>query len=314
MKKMLICAVALVVLFNSNVFGQPFYGFHSYALSGVDSLYMDSGFPPPWETHSVLYPQEFNLADGMEANLNGLCLAYCLYFGYGPCPEDTSQGSDSFDGAFIRFGIISTDQEEINHQPKNAAWLEIFAVGGFNRKYRVEGWKSDANGEKTGPLPWFQYESTFDVSKILDNHTFNLRLLAKADTVFCWCQKTGNLPGENNSTEEIYLGFLILDANIGNQVRVFISDVQGCSWQAFSDKCIFWQSISAKQFFECSQLLPGDANQDCNVDILDVLAVVNDILGITPLTPEQKIIADVNEDGSVDIVDAIQIINIILGT
>jgi hypothetical protein len=237
MKKMLICAVVLVVLFTSNVFGQPFYGFHSYALSGRDTLRMDSSFPPPWETHSVLYPQEFNLADGMEATLNGLCLAYCFYFGYGgPCPEDTSQGSGSFDGAFIRFGIISTDQEEINHQPKNAAWLEIFAIEGPESKYRVEGWKSDANGEKTGPLPWFQYEGTFDVPKIPENHKFNLRFLAKGDSLFCWCQKTGNLPGENNSTEEIYLGFLTLDANIGSQVRVFISDVHTVEGQPFNFK------------------------------------------------------------------------------
>jgi len=58
----------------------------------------------------------------------------------------------------------------------------------------------------------------------------------------------------------------------------------------------------------------GDVNFDLNVDILDVITIVNSILGNIELTTEQIAIADVNGDGNVDINDVITLINIILGS
>jgi hypothetical protein len=56
-----------------------------------------------------------------------------------------------------------------------------------------------------------------------------------------------------------------------------------------------------------------DVNQDGQVNILDVLATVNIILGILQPTPDQEWAADCNADGNVDILDALGIINSILG-
>lgn len=57
-------------------------------------------------------------------------------------------------------------------------------------------------------------------------------------------------------------------------------------------------------------------NIDCGggIDVLDVLAVVNHILGTTPLIGGPLVRADCNADGSVDILDALGIVNAILGT
>ena len=57
----------------------------------------------------------------------------------------------------------------------------------------------------------------------------------------------------------------------------------------------------------------GDVDCQGGLDVLDVLAVVNHILGISPLigSPLQR--GDCNGDGGVDILDALGIINVILG-
>ncbi|UCE17140.1 MAG: hypothetical protein JSV84_09550, partial [Gemmatimonadota bacterium] len=60
--------------------------------------------------------------------------------------------------------------------------------------------------------------------------------------------------------------------------------------------------------------LRGDANGDGSIDVLDVLAVVNHILGITPLTGDAECRGDCNGDGGIDVLDALGIVNSILGT
>ena len=57
------------------------------------------------------------------------------------------------------------------------------------------------------------------------------------------------------------------------------------------------------------QVLTGDVTGDGQVDISDVNAVINVMLGKTAQTPA----ADVNGDGTVDISDVNAIINIMLG-
>ena len=57
--------------------------------------------------------------------------------------------------------------------------------------------------------------------------------------------------------------------------------------------------------------LPGDLNQDQNVDILDVVVMVNLVLGGSP-TATELFIADLNTDGFINIQDIILLVNTIL--
>ncbi len=57
----------------------------------------------------------------------------------------------------------------------------------------------------------------------------------------------------------------------------------------------------------------GDVNQDGSVNIVDVVWVVNIVLGTVQPTPDQQWAADTNKDGMVNIIDAITLVNIILG-
>ena len=60
----------------------------------------------------------------------------------------------------------------------------------------------------------------------------------------------------------------------------------------------------------CLNLL-GDLNDDTNINILDVIILVNIILGEEPDSYELYV-GDVNEDGLINILDIILIVNIIL--
>jgi len=57
---------------------------------------------------------------------------------------------------------------------------------------------------------------------------------------------------------------------------------------------------------------PGDVNQDEIIDILDLVLIMNNILGANELTQIQTYASDINEDGIINIQDIIIIINIIL--
>ena len=55
----------------------------------------------------------------------------------------------------------------------------------------------------------------------------------------------------------------------------------------------------------------GDANSDQAVDVADVVAIVNYILG-EPNSPFVETAADVNGDGKIDVDDVVAVVNIIL--
>ena len=57
---------------------------------------------------------------------------------------------------------------------------------------------------------------------------------------------------------------------------------------------------------------PGDVNEDSIIDVLDIVLLINYILGINDLTTIQFYASDMNEDSIVNIQDLIIIINIIL--
>ena len=58
--------------------------------------------------------------------------------------------------------------------------------------------------------------------------------------------------------------------------------------------------------------IAGDVNGDELIDILDIIMIVNSIMGEIDLTPIQFLAADLNENGMINVLDIIQLVNIIL--
>ena len=57
----------------------------------------------------------------------------------------------------------------------------------------------------------------------------------------------------------------------------------------------------------------GDVNGDDNINVLDVVVIINHILGVQPLSEEMIWLADCNADDSINVLDALGIVNVILG-
>ena len=74
-----------------------------------------------------------------------------------------------------------------------------------------------------------------------------------------------------------------------------------------------FQSTTLEEF-SLPEFQRGDVNGDLAINIVDVLAVINHILGTVPITdPSAFSRADCNDDGIVNILDALGIVNVILG-
>ncbi|NQU66543.1 MAG: S8 family serine peptidase, partial [Candidatus Marinimicrobia bacterium] len=59
--------------------------------------------------------------------------------------------------------------------------------------------------------------------------------------------------------------------------------------------------------------LGGDVNEDDILDVLDLVIIVNYILGNDLPTEEQFAIADINDDDLIDVIDLVQLVAIIIG-
>ena len=59
--------------------------------------------------------------------------------------------------------------------------------------------------------------------------------------------------------------------------------------------------------------ITGDVNNDYSVDVIDVVAVVNYVLGNDNLVGVSLQQADVNGDGIIDVLDIVGLVNIIMG-
>ena len=70
--------------------------------------------------------------------------------------------------------------------------------------------------------------------------------------------------------------------------------------------------MGAFEFGESSEIMAGDTNFDGIVDILDIVRIINQILGNLEFNDDEFTAADYNSDGIVDILDIVQIVNYIL--
>jgi pimeloyl-ACP methyl ester carboxylesterase len=64
--------------------------------------------------------------------------------------------------------------------------------------------------------------------------------------------------------------------------------------------------------FQVNELINGDVNQDGTSDILDIILMVNHVIGTTLLTDLEFQIADMNNDSSIDVMDIILLVNTII--
>ena len=62
-----------------------------------------------------------------------------------------------------------------------------------------------------------------------------------------------------------------------------------------------------------SNIMPGDINSDSMLNVLDIVLVVNFILGSDTPSATEFSAADLNSDGTLNILDVVTLTNLILG-
>ena len=93
--------------------------------------------------------------------------------------------------------------------------------------------------------------------------------------------------------------------------RDFIIDQEGIIQYANNEIDFEWMLYVIEQLIG-EDIMIGDINFDSSIDVLDVVLIVNIILGVLDPTDVQLIAADLNSDNVVNILDVVQIVNIIL--
>ena len=95
--------------------------------------------------------------------------------------------------------------------------------------------------------------------------------------------------------------------------RDFIIDQNGVIQYANNEIDTDWMISIIEDLMLDNNIILGDINFDGIINILDIVGLVNIILGVNS-NPEEEILyaADVNQDDAIDILDIVLTVNIVL--
>ena len=96
--------------------------------------------------------------------------------------------------------------------------------------------------------------------------------------------------------------------------RDFIVDQEGILQYANNEIDTEWMHYVLNELVgdNCDDWLLGDVNNDTTLNILDIVTLVNFVLGADQPEECQSEASDLNQDGGLNILDIVQLVNIIL--
>ncbi|MBQ2490155.1 MAG: hypothetical protein II539_00535, partial [Muribaculaceae bacterium] len=143
----------------------------------------------------------------------------------------------------------------------------------------------------------------------IENLVSGKRVLLKNVKVYAGDASAANAPVESGDEETRTITDIVgtsytvenltEEATYEYKVKAFGADAESA-----------WSNIIEVTLADQSQGLQGDVNGDGRVNVSDVSALINMILGLEPMAEAR---ADVNGDGRVNVSDVSALINIILG-
>jgi hypothetical protein len=80
-------------------------------------------------------------------------------------------------------------------------------------------------------------------------------------------------------------------------------------WEPLDGSAMIRLLIDAGEGGSCDA---GDVNSDGSINVLDVVTIVNLILGVEP-SDDEACAADFNSDGAIDVLDIVNVVNVIMG-
>ena len=150
-------------------------------------------------------------------------------------------------------------------------------------------------------IPRYAVAELIRLSRFFDYRDFNSIL--ESVTVF-WKYSLEDGPYNQFLLEFIsgnmYSG-IMPQINSNSRIEYFIVAMNSIG-DSFSHPYAGWH------IFDSLSYILGDVNSDNVINILDVILIVNIVLGLN----DYSVLADVNIDGNIDILDVVELINIIL--
>ena len=173
------------------------------------------------------------------------------------------------------------------------------------------GWPKDIGGSAIGSIVFGDLDGDGS-HEIISSVNSEIRILNQDGSDFIYSSIIHDLPLASGPT--------IMDINNDGNLEVIVgtgTDLSSIDFKFESNNISTWNmhrsNLKRTGFYlSTSGMNPGDINQDQIIDILDLVMIVNYILGIQELEIIQIYAADLNEDGVINIQDIINIINKIL--
>ena len=263
----------------------------------ADSFYeLNTFYDRPFNIHRILCP-EINAGpwetNPVAAYTNSLILnGKVLVPQYG-IPEDI-QALQTYQDAMPGYDVIGFNHDIGNPWYSEDA-LHCRTIGVFNPDMIHISHKSIRDEEI------INYETIYIEAEIVDYSNFNTDLQS---VILHWKYSAEDGPfGEfvlEFELDNIYSG-TFPSINLNSEIEYFIT-AENILGSSVSHPNSGWH------IFNSTDSILGDVNSDNIINILDIILVVNIILGINDFNN----LADINIDGSIDILDVVQLVNIIL--
>ena len=112
----------------------------------------------------------------------------------------------------------------------------------------------------------------------------------------------------------------IVDINNDGNLEVIVgtgSDLSSIDFKFESNHVSAWNmhrsNLKRTGFYlSTSGMNLGDINQDFVIDILDVVILINFVIGNTEPSSYESYLSDINSDGQIDVLDIVMLVNLIL--
>tara|TARA_Y100001960_G_C14246192_1_gene620633 strand:+ start:39 stop:536 length:498 start_codon:yes stop_codon:yes gene_type:complete len=94
--------------------------------------------------------------------------------------------------------------------------------------------------------------------------------------------------------------------------RDFVIDQEGLIVYANNEIDTEWMLYEINNLIDSTNGILGDINQDSIINVLDIISLINFVLGSDAPTFDEMILSDLNQDGIINVLDIVSLVNLIL--
>ena len=94
--------------------------------------------------------------------------------------------------------------------------------------------------------------------------------------------------------------------------RDFVIDQEGMIVYANNEIDTEWMLYEINNLIDSTNGILGDINQDSIINVLDIISLINFVLGLDSPTSDEMMLSDLNQDSIINVLDIVSLVNLIL--